>query len=129
MMVRVPQDRYFPSPEQKGVLGLQMPTFHKISETIFDYTRVLAVLRWLISHNCHYRDLLFEDSLLSSWPDEFVPPEISMNIGSNHMERANLDTDNRENDRLGCDVETIFASGSLKLCTDVNGERLNTDIC
>jgi hypothetical protein len=31
--------------------------------------KVLAALQWLVAHNCHYRDLRINHSLLSSWPD------------------------------------------------------------
>jgi hypothetical protein len=78
--------------------------------------------------------------LLSSWPDEFIPSQISLNIasldGSDYHERegyvADLETDNFENDfQIASDptfsnTDAIFASGSV--CSDINGERTNCDL-
>jgi hypothetical protein len=101
-------------------------------------SRVLSALEWLVAHNCHYNDLTINYSLLSSWPEEFIPSQISANITqvdvSDHSERegyvANLESDNFENDLQAASNEilpddTVFASGSLY--TDLNGDRVNCD--
>jgi hypothetical protein len=99
--------------------------------------RVLAALLWLVAHNRHYHDLTINHSLLSSWPAEFIPDQISANIEtSDHTERegyvANLETGNFENDLQAtasesfADNDARFSSGSL--CTDINGDRLNCNL-
>ena len=101
-------------------------------------SRVLSALEWLVAHNCHYNDLTINYSLLSSWPEEFIPSQISANItqvdASDHSERegyvASLESDNFENDLQAAsnDIlpdDTVFASGSLY--TDLNGDRVNCD--
>ena len=102
--------------------------------------KVLAALQWLVDHNRYYHDLRINHSLLSSWPAEFIPEQISTNItyidGSDHTERegyvANLETGNYENDLQATSDETApdndvtLSSGSL--CTDLNGERINYDL-
>jgi hypothetical protein len=92
----------------------------------------------LVAHNCHYSDLTINHSLLSSWPEEFIPSQISANItqvdASDHSERegyvASLESDNFENDLQAASNEilpddTVFTSGSLY--TDLNGDRVNCD--
>jgi serine/threonine protein kinase len=102
--------------------------------------RVLSALQWLIEHHCHYHDITVNHSLLSSWPDEFIPEQISANITSmltsDHSERegyiANLQSNNFENDLqavandMSSDDSTVFTSGSL--CTDLDGNRVNEDL-
>ena len=102
--------------------------------------QVLAALQWLVDHNRYYHDLKINHSLLSSWPAEFIPDQISTNITyidvSDHTERegyvANLETGNYENDLQATSDETTpdndltLSSGSL--CTDLNGERINYDL-
>jgi len=102
--------------------------------------KVLDALLWLVAHNCRYTDLSINYSLLSTWPEEFIPDQISANIScietSDHTERegyvANLESDNFENDLqaasndISTDNKSIFSSGSLY--TDVNGERINCDL-
>jgi hypothetical protein len=99
--------------------------------------QVLAALLWLVGHNRYYHDLRINYSLLSSWPVEFVPEQISANITyidvSDYSERegyvANLETGNFENDlqatasEIFTDNDARFSSGSL--CVDINGERVN----
>jgi hypothetical protein len=100
---------------------------------------VLRALQWLVAHNKNYHDLAINYPLLSSWPDEFVPPQIAANITflneSDHNERegytASLETDNFENDfHAACydatDIGAVFSSGSL--CTDIDGERINHEM-
>ena len=102
--------------------------------------RVLAALQWLVAHNRYYHNLEINHSLLSSWPAEFIPEQISANISyidvSDHTERegyvANLETGNFENDLQATSDETCpdnditLSSGSL--CTDINNERINCDL-
>jgi hypothetical protein len=102
--------------------------------------QVLAALLWLVTHNRYYHDLTINHSLLSSWPAEFIPEQISANITyievSDHTERegyvANLETGNFENDlqattsEIFPDNDARFSSGSI--CTDINGERVNCDL-
>jgi hypothetical protein len=77
--------------------------------------------------------------LLSSWPEQFIPEQISANVtplqGSDHNERegyvANLESDNFENDLqaisedITSENNTMFASGSLS--TDLDGNKVNND--
>ena len=42
--------------------------------------RVLRALQWLVAHNKNYDDLAINYPLLSSWPDEFIPPQIATNV-------------------------------------------------
>ncbi|KAN0069377.1 hypothetical protein V8E54_012392 [Elaphomyces granulatus] len=104
--------------------------------------RVLAALLWLVAHNRHYHDLTINHSLLSSWPTEFIPEQISAHMThieiSDHTERegyvANLETGNFENDLQATASESFadsdnnarFSSGSL--CTDINGDGLNCNL-
>ena len=101
--------------------------------------KVLTALQWLVAHNCQYRDLTINHPLLSSWPEEFIPSQLSANISyinrSDRTERegyvANLESDNFENDIQAAlhdplsDTDATFASGSLY--TDINGERVHCD--
>jgi hypothetical protein len=102
--------------------------------------KVLTALQWLVAHNSQYRDLTINHGLLSSWPEEFIPSQITANISyidrPDHTERegyvANLETDNFENDMQAAlndplsEPDANFASGSLY--TDVNGERVHCDM-
>ena len=102
--------------------------------------RVLAALLWLVAHNRHYHDLAINHSLLSSWPAEFIPEQISANMThietSDHTERegyvANLETGNFENDLQAAESGTFadnaarISSGSLS--TDINGDRANCNL-
>ena len=100
---------------------------------------VLRALQWLVAHNKNYDDLAINYPLLTSWPDEFIPPLIARNITylnePDHKERegyvAGLETDNFENDFHAAsddvtDDGAVFSSGSL--CTDINGERVNHEL-
>jgi hypothetical protein len=102
--------------------------------------KILDALQWLILHHQHYHDPSINYSLLSSWADTFIPPQISVNMtcldssDSNECEGyvANLESDNFENDLQAAlnddavDPETVLASGSLY--TDLNDERANCDL-
>ena len=101
--------------------------------------KVLCALQWLVSNNCHYRDLMVNYPLLASWPEDFIPSQISINVSHldvpDHSERegyvANLESDNFENDLQAVsdevsDSNAVLSSGSL--CTDFNGERSNCDL-
>jgi hypothetical protein len=92
-----------------------------------------------VRNNHYYHDLIINYSLLSSWPDDFIPSQISDNISyindPDHAERegyvANLEPENFENDfqaasdEIQEDNTAIFSSGSV--CTDLNGDRSNCD--
>jgi len=101
--------------------------------------KVLCALQWLVSNHCHYRDLMINYPLLASWPEDFIPSQISVNVSHldvpDHSERegyiADLESDNFENDLQAVsdevsDENAVFSSGSLS--TDVNGERSNCDL-
>lgn len=95
--------------------------------------QVLVALLWLVAPNRHYHDLTINHSLLSSWPAEFIPEQISANIDvSDHTERegyvANLETGNLQatSDEISTHDDATFSSGSL--CTDINCERITCDL-
>ncbi|KAN0083232.1 hypothetical protein V8E54_002320 [Elaphomyces granulatus] len=101
--------------------------------------KVLCALQWLVSNHCHYRDLMVNYPLLASWPEDFIPSQISIHVSHldvpDHSKResyvANLESDNFENNLQAVsdevsDSNAVFSSGSL--CTDLNGERSNCDL-
>jgi hypothetical protein len=73
--------------------------------------QVLAALLWLVALNRHYHDLI-----LSFWPTEFIPGQIS--AISDHTERegyvANLETGNFKND-LQATASGTFADNDASL--------------
>ena len=150
-MIVIPQDpgpllRILPSPDLKFQDLIKVFWVGKCQPTPDDLkpwleirkSRVLSALQWLVAHHCHYSDLSINHSLLSSWPEQFIPSQISANItrldASDHKERegyvASLKSDNFENDLHAASNEIlpddgVFNSGSL--CTDLNGDRVNCD--
>jgi hypothetical protein len=118
-MVAIPQDPgplldILPSPNlrfQDGIKGFWVGKCQPCTEDLNPFLqirreKVLTALQWLVAHNSQYLDLTINHGLLSSWPEEFIPPQITANISSidrpDHTERegyvANLETDNFEND-------------------------------
>jgi hypothetical protein len=86
----------------QGFLGKTQPSLDDLKPFLeIRKQHVLAALQWLVAHNRYYHDLEINHSLLSSWPAEFIPEQISANITyvdvSDHTERegyvANLETD------------------------------------
>jgi hypothetical protein len=87
--------------------------------------------------SCQYCDSQVNHSLLSSWPPDFIPSQISASIsyvdGSDHSELegwvADLEDDNFENDfQAAVDNTSSGDGGILFKSIDVNGERLNCDL-
>ena len=92
-MVVVPQNpgpllHILPSPDlrlQDIVKVFWMGKCQSSSDDLIPYlqirkTRVLNALLWFVSHHQHYRDLTINYSLLSTWPETFIPSQISANI-------------------------------------------------
>ena len=42
--------------------------------------KVLTALQYLVQHNHLYHDLTINYTMMASWPDDFIPPEITDNI-------------------------------------------------
>jgi hypothetical protein len=146
-MIVVPQNpgpslRILPSPDLRFQDILKVFWMGKCTPDLNPFLvirkkRVLSALQWLVVHHSQYHDITVNHS---SWPEEFIPEQISANITpmltSDHSERegyvANLQSDNFENDLqavakdMSSDDNAIFTSGSL--CTDLDGNRVNEDL-
>jgi hypothetical protein len=88
--------------------------------------KVLAALQWLVSHNYHYEDVNINHSLLSSWAEDFIPPQISANISymndSDHSERegyvVNLEKEILENDFQAATDDTSDDNSPTTHCSN-----------
>jgi hypothetical protein len=103
--------------------------------------KVLAALYYLVQNNGLYRDITINHTMIGSWPDEFIPPEVVDNIthleNPDHHERegytVSLQSGNYENDlhaaqdgAFDADNNSPFVTGSVY--TDVNGERTDPNL-
>src|SRR5271163_2880415 len=152
-MIVIPQDpgpllRILPSPELKldnlikvFWLGKHPPTNRDLKPFLqVRKDKVLAALQYLVQHNHLYHDLAINYTMIDSWADNFIPPEITENITClgkpDHHERegytVSLRSGNYENDLHAAQdgvfhtEDEPFTTGSVY--TDINGERANPDI-
>jgi hypothetical protein len=103
--------------------------------------KVLTALHYLVQHNHLYHDIAINYTMIESWSDEFVPPEIADNIthfeNPDHHERegyaVSLQSGNYENDLHAAQDGAFhsndsdpFVTGSVY--TDINGERTDPNL-
>jgi hypothetical protein len=153
-MIVIPQDpgpllQILPSPDLKldnlikvFWLGKSTPTNRDLKPFLqVRKDKVLAALQYLVQNNHLYHDLTINYGIIDSWPDDFIPPEITDNItcleNPDHHERegytVSLEGGNYENDLHAAqdraflsDDHDPFVTGSVY--TDVNGERTDPNI-
>jgi hypothetical protein len=86
---------YYPStarsftlyPSQSGFMisGLRTSKCQPSSDDLKPFlqtrkNKVLCALQWLVSNHCYYRNLMVNYPLLASWPEDFIPSQISINV-------------------------------------------------
>ena len=92
-MIVIPQDpgpllQILPSPELRldnlikvFGLGKHPPTNGDLKPFLqVRKDKVLTALQYLVQHNHLYHDLTINYTMMASWPDDFIPPEIADNI-------------------------------------------------
>ena len=153
-MIVIPQDpgpllQILPSPELRldnlikvFWLGKHPPTNRDLKPFLcVQKDKVLRALRYLVQHNHLYHNLTINHTMIESWADEFIPPEIADNItcleNPDHGERegytVSLQSGNYENDLHAAQDEAFNANGhnpfiTGSVYTDVNGERADPNL-
>src|SRR5579871_1886302 len=153
-MIVIPQDpgpllQILPSPDLKldnlikvFWLGKSTPTNRDLKPFLqVRKDKVLPALQYLVQNNHLYHDLTINHGMIDSWPDDFIPPEITENItcleNPDHHEREgytiSLEGGNYENDLHAAqdgvfhtDDHDPFVTGSVY--TDVNAERTDPNV-
>ena len=153
-MIVMPQDpgpllHILPSPDLKLNslitviwLGKQPPAVTDLKHFLqVRKDKVLSALQYLVQKNPVYKDVTINHSMMESWDNDFVPPEIANNVihatHSDHHERegytVGLQAGNLENEfqaaqdaAFNADDNDPFITGSVY--TDVNGERRDPNV-
>jgi hypothetical protein len=122
-------------------LGKQPPAVTELKHFLqVRKDKVLSALQYLVQNNLVYKDVTINHSMMESWDNSFIPPEIANNIihatHSDHHERegytVGLQAGNLENDFQAAqdaafnDDDELLITGSVY--TDVNGERRDPNV-